>query len=42
MPPVAPLELAIVLIEVDLLRRVGNVLWDDDPPITDVEIGALD
>ena len=39
---VASIELAIVLIEVDLLRRVGNALWDDHPPITAVEIGALD
>ena len=39
---VAPIKLAIVLIEVDLLRRVGNALWDDHPPIAAVEIGALD
>ena len=39
---VAPIELAIVLIEVKLLRRVGTALRDDHPPITAVEIGALD
>ncbi len=39
---VTPIKHAVVLIEVDLLRRVGNPLWDNHPPIAAVEIGALD
>ena len=39
---VAPIELAAVLIEVDLFRRVGDALRDDDPAVPAVEVGALD
>ncbi len=39
---VAPIKLATVLIEVDLLRRVGDALRNDHPSISAVEIGALD
>ncbi|WP_347338803.1 hypothetical protein [Bradyrhizobium vignae] len=39
---VAPVELAVLLIEVDLLRRVGDALRDDDLAIPAVEVGALD
>jgi hypothetical protein len=39
---VAPVELAVLLIELDLLRRVRAAGRDDDPAIASVEIGALD
>ena len=39
---VAPVEFAVLLIEVDLLRRVGDALRDDDLAIPAVEVGALD
>ena len=39
---VAPIELAVFLIEVHLLRRVRNALRDDDPAIPAIDIGALD
>ena len=39
---VAPIELAALLIEVDLLRRVRDALRDDDLAIPAVEVGALD
>src|SRR5262249_39009776 len=40
--PVAPIELALVLLEMDLLRREGDALRDDDPAIPAVEVGAFD
>src|SRR5262249_35312115 len=39
---VAPIELAVRLIEMDLLRRERTAGRDDDPAIAAVEIGALD
>ncbi len=39
---VAPVELAVLLIELKLLRRVCAARRDDDPAIASVEIGALD
>src|SRR5262249_13689676 len=39
---VAPIELAVRLIEMELFRCVGDALWDDDPAIPAVEVGALD
>ena len=39
---VAPIEFAAFLIEVDLFRRVGDALRDDDPAVLAVEVGALD
>src|SRR6185295_17166918 len=39
---VAPIELAAVLLEVDLFWRVRDALRDDDPALPAVEIGALD
>src|SRR5262249_11884392 len=39
---VAPIELAAVLIEVDLLRRVRDALRDNDLAVAAVEVGALD
>ena len=39
---VAPIELAVFLIEMDLFRRVGDALRNDDPAIPAVEVGALD
>src|SRR5262245_6468625 len=39
---VAPIELAVLLIEVELFRRVGDTLRDDDLAIAAVEVGSLD
>ena len=39
---IAPVELAVLLIEVDLLRRMSVPLWDDDLAILAVDVGALD
>src|SRR5262252_1116210 len=39
---VAPIELAVLLIEVKLLRRVGAAWRDDDLAIPSIEVGALD
>src|SRR5262249_51139090 len=39
---VAPVELATVLIEVELFRCVGDALRDDDLGVLAVEVGALD
>ena len=39
---VAPIEFAVFLIEVDLLRRVRDALRDDDLAVAAVEVGALD
>ena len=39
---VAPVELAVFLIELDLLRRERDARRNDDPAILSVEIGALD
>ena len=39
---VAPVELAVLLIELDLLRRERGAPRNDDPAILSVEIGALD
>src|SRR5262249_7412426 len=39
---VAPIELARVLLEMDLLRREGAALRDDGPAVPTVEVGALD
>src|SRR5262249_14001853 len=39
---VAPIEPAAVFIEVELFRRVGDTLWDDDLAVLAVEVGALD
>ena len=39
---VAPIELAALLIEVDLFRRVRDPLRNDDPTVLAVEVGALD
>ena len=39
---IAPIELAVFFIEVDLFRRVGNALRDNDPAIPAVEVGTLD
>src|ERR1700692_2271961 len=40
--PVAPIELAALLIEDDLLRRMGISPCDDDLAVLAVEVGALD
>ena len=39
---VAPVELAVRLIEMELLRRERAALWDDDLRLLAVEVGALD
>ena len=39
---VAPVELAALLIELDLLRRERGTRRNDDPAILSIEIGALD
>ncbi len=39
---VAPIELAALLIEDDLLRRVGDALCDDYLAVLAVDVGALD
>jgi hypothetical protein len=39
---VAPIELAVFLIELDLLRREGGAAWNDHPAILAINIGALD
>ena len=39
---IAPIELAVFLIEVNLFRRVGDALRNDDPAVAAVEVGALD
>ena len=39
---VAPIEFAGRFLEMDLLRRKSDALWDDEPTIAAVEISALD
>ena len=39
---IAPVELAVLLIEMELLRRERAALGDDDLAIPAVEVGALD
>src|SRR5262249_4945846 len=39
---VAPIKLTVLLIEMELLRRVGGALRDDDLAILAVEVSALD
>ena len=39
---VAPVELAVLLIELDLFRRERAALWNDHSAITAVDVGALD
>ena len=39
---VAPIELSARLLEMDLLRREGDALRDDDLAIPAIEVGALD
>ena len=39
---VAPIEFVIFLCEMELFRRVGDALRDDDLAIAAVEVGALD